>query len=80
MSDICDGGPAFPRSGNERDYGECGMSLRDYFAAKANNTDIAEIMCRLENTEYDGCERVCKITRQEARYVHADAMLAAREK
>jgi hypothetical protein len=76
------GGPAFPLP-KDRHLGDdykCGMSLRDYFAAKASEEDISEIMCRLENTEFDGCERVFKITRQQAKFIHADAMLKAREK
>lgn len=36
MSDKNDGGPAFPTDGkNEYPVGNNGMSLRDYFAAKA---------------------------------------------
>jgi hypothetical protein len=74
-----DGGPAFPVvfDGNIKSNG---MSLRDYFATHASEEDISEIMCRLENTEFDGCERVFKITRQQAKFIHADAMLKERGK
>lgn len=47
-----------------------GMSLRDYFAAKATEKDIA----------YWWEETALPITRVAARYAHADAMLAEREK
>jgi hypothetical protein len=50
------------------------MTLRDYFAAKASDGDIGEIMSR--HFYYDRDEYT--ITRQQARYIHADAMLAAR--
>lgn len=72
-----DGGPAFP-SGIWKDS-PYGMSIRDYFAAKASDNDISEIMARIENTEYDGLGRINTITRQQARYIHADAMLEARK-
>lgn len=35
MSDIYEGGPAFPASHFDLAEGEHGMTLRDYFAAKA---------------------------------------------
>ena len=35
MSAINDGGPAFPRTGNEYIQGSEGMTLRDYFAGQA---------------------------------------------
>lgn len=65
-----DGGPAFP------------ISLRDYFAAHATEKEIDNIMfdhINSEDVEYIGPVKY-SITRQEARYVHADTMLAAREK
>jgi len=76
------GGPAFPQevryiTPNQQtgSYGPCGgMTLRDYFAAKASDGDIGEIMSR--HFYYDRDEYT--ITRQQARYIHADAMLAAR--
>jgi len=71
------GGPAFPCENNIEKFS--GMTLRDYFAATASDLDISNIMGRIENTEFDGCERVFIITRQQARYIHADAMLKSRD-
>lgn len=79
-----DGGPAFPLCGSiVKQYqptgivtGEslqgfqAGMSLRDYFATHATEDDILY---------YYRLDEVCK-TRQQARYMHADAMLEARKK
>lgn len=76
-----DGGPAFPSIASEFDgidsngierWGngpQGGMSLRDYFAAAATETDIQAIMT---NTQLCGC------TRLQARFWHADQMLIAR--
>ncbi|SPA44642.1 hypothetical protein [Cupriavidus taiwanensis] len=72
---IKDGGPAFPRlkslSNKTPAYAVAesadGMTLRDYFAAKA----MPEIYNRVES---GGFERVAKLA-----YEMADAMLAARE-
>jgi hypothetical protein len=69
MSDkIKDGGPAFPRNGHpdKNDFPMDGMSLRDYFAAKA--------MSRIPFGEYE-TGKVAKIA-----YDTADAMLEARKK
>jgi hypothetical protein len=43
-----------------------GMTLRDWFATHATEADIKDIL------EWTNCSR------QEARYIHADAMLKAR--
>lgn len=67
MSEIKDGGPAFPRT---RKTGEVGMSLRDYFAAKAMQGLLA---C---NALY-GVEESKPDLAIDA-YEHADAMIAAR--
>ena len=78
-----DGGPVFPLCGSiVKQYqptgiitGESlqgyqsGMSLRDYFAIHAPEADILYYY-RLE----EGCK-----TRQQARYMYADAMLEARK-
>ncbi len=77
MSGIKTGGPAFPevriRSGDNYNpptrlyYG--GMTLRDYFAAKAMQGSLANFKGECSISEFaDGC------------YAMADAMLAAREK
>ena len=69
MSTIDDGGPAFPQ-GDDSAWGT-GMTLRDWFATHATDADIAAI----QNPPH-GAQN---ITRYEARYIHADAMLKARE-
>lgn len=70
-----DGGPAFPSActNNSEDV-RFGMSLRDYFAAKATNEDIDEFR-----------DDFNQITRRKewsirARYAFADAMILEREK
>lgn len=70
---IKDGGPAFPvqtdrgPDGTVTIFAEFGMSLRDYFAAKA----MASLMRSCSNSE----EQIAAWA-----YGYADAMLAAREK
>ena len=68
------GGPAFP---NSRHVGELtvvdgGMTLRDYFAAKALQSIIAE-----EGVEW---HMALKISSAKTAYNYADAMLEARNK
>jgi hypothetical protein len=63
VSYINNGGPAFPKHGYD---GPDGTTLRDWFATHATDEDIKDIR---EWTSY---------SRQEARYIHADAMLEAR--
>jgi len=68
---INDGGPAFPSVGEgfgNPSYSAPGMTLRDWFATHATEADILAAQ---------GAYRL--ITRYEARYIHADAMLEARE-
>lgn len=73
-----DGGPAFPRQGQAVEFGDGwlpaqeGMSLRDWFATMASQDDINHILWG------DDCPPNCSPA--EARYRHADAMLAEREK
>ena len=66
MSTIEDGGPAFPLQsiGPEFEPGYAGMTLRDYFAAKAMQAMISK----------HGREDVARCA-----YIYADAMLAARK-
>jgi hypothetical protein len=78
------GGPAFPAicktvNGVPMD---CGMSLRDYFAAKADSADIVIILHEhYEEWRKTGVlEGYQQPTRQQARYMHADLMLAERAK
>ena len=69
MQTIKDGGPAFPLQSIGPDFapGYAGMTLRDYFAAKA----MQGIYQRVND---GGFERVAKLS-----YELADAMLAASE-
>ena len=69
------GGPAFPRNILDHGHGvitthESGMSLRDYFAAKAMQGMLAYAYLHPLAME-DGCARDA--------YAMADAMLEARE-
>ncbi len=76
MSAIKDGGPAFPvPDSDSRGHIECshiGMTLRDYFAAKASEDDIKAHRTTDGSGLYIG-------SREEAKFAYADAMLAARE-
>jgi len=81
---INDGGPAFPTYWYDRDStGEMvvreqadGMSLRDYFAAKAMQSIIAKSPYEINSYEESKNKiEVCAI----GSYVYADAMLKARE-
>ena len=68
---ITDGGPAFPLPDNVGTLYH-GMSLRDWFAASASDADIDAM---------GECAEWWKpLDRAAARYMHADAMLVAREK
>lgn len=87
MSKIEDGGPAFPIIGTHERVLEVGMTLRDYFAAHASEEEIQAMANRIPTVECvktrpgGGGEIVCEKPvnwRQIARYMHADAMLAAR--
>ena len=62
-----DGGPAFPAQHYDLAEGEHGMTLRDYFAAKAMQGFIA---CPHTQGEPEGIATWC--------YQMADAMLKAR--
>lgn len=79
-----DGGPAFPRKGvqlaipkelakhpdiEQIAFFEDGMSLRDYFAAKAMQALVGRM------TDADSCQKVA-----EASYTVADSMIAERTK
>ena len=92
MSNTNTGGPAFPIPAHtypngEITHGECGMTLRDYFAAHATEEDICTAMNLVKKVEvvrdlgngHKVIERgYPENTRQIARYIHADAMLKAR--
>ncbi|MDR6421328.1 hypothetical protein J2801_003616 [Paraburkholderia phenoliruptrix] len=73
MSEIKDGGPAFPQQ-CDHPMAFVGLSLRDYFAAKAMQGLVAASGDGATNVSYDD-ESVAK-----SAYELADAMLRAREK
>lgn len=75
MSEIKDDVLAFPMPANEyAGHGpEWGMSLRDYFAAKAMQAYVTKIVTAADSAEFDKFVAQCS-------YETADAMLAAREK
>jgi hypothetical protein len=65
---------AFPLS-NEKNYGQDGMDLRDYFAAKAMQA-MANAICKIDDLGIisHAPNDVAQIS-----YVYADAMMKARE-
>lgn len=82
MSEIKDGGPAFPIPGEVFHYEEgsfsdkayAGMTLRDYFAAKAMHAALMTIVAGKDVTHAQMAQAVAPIA-----YMMADAMLRARE-
>ena len=72
------GGPAFPNSfpdtPDDEYYVANGMTLRDYFAAKAMQGAIAHGLFNADKASSDYAEYVATVA-----YVYADAMLKARE-
>ncbi len=88
MGSVNTGGFAFPRAYSEQHDSTRGMTLRDYFAAHATEEDICTAMDLVKKVEEvrdlgNGHKVIEKgypqNTRQIARYIHADAMLKARE-
>ena len=77
MSDKKDGGPAFPTvdANDEHDYGTRGMTLRDYFAAKA----LPVAWSAFSDGYYECDTGSINLSVAECAYQMADAMLAARE-
>lgn len=66
------GGPAFPIKGPLMQSDEQGMTLRDYFAARAMQGFLDEVGCNSDQKWFDEIA--------EGAYKVADAMLKAREK
>ena len=77
MSAVNTGGPAFPRPGDFN--AQTGMTLRDYFAAKAMQTMAFHRRNQFEtdNVDMSDWDEFFPIIAQEA-YSIADAMLKAR--
>ncbi len=89
MAGIKDGGPAFARSatifeeGTPYDEGDNGMSLRDYFAAKALAGVMANANPDVANMNHYRATEAKRTPLQQIAvecYAMADAMLAEREK
>lgn len=80
MSSVDMGGPAFPGFGQYADNE--GMTLRDYFAAKATDEDVRDQgeVIRARQQQIGGMGILPEGWRTIARYMHADAMLEARSK
>lgn len=80
-----DGGPAFPFGQTDElsgqlvnGWGSEGMTLRDYFAAKASEEDIQYQICAMAPRNGFGEVMSHKVSRSAARYAHADDMLKER--
>ena len=78
------GGPAFPQVDLKDHYGmlvpdrQAGMTLRDYFAAKALQTVMADAEAKRHLVQIGMGEKIPECLSQMA-YLYADAMLKARE-
>lgn len=73
MSTINDGGPAFPVPGLHHDESFNGMTLRDYFAAKALQARLAGVISAQQAYAW-GADEAARDA-----YDIADAMLRARK-
>lgn len=78
MSKNKSGGQAFPVAGSEHNYPIEGMTLRDYFAAKAMQSIVSAPKEMAELIDLLGA-KTAYAKASEAAYVIADAMLRARE-
>lgn len=79
MSNLKDGGPAFPIPMNPgetyKSHAVCdGMTLRDYFAAKAMQALLSRDNTSAFGTDHQENNKVCA----NVSYILADAMLEAR--
>jgi hypothetical protein len=79
MTQINDGGPAFPvpdshHANGQVLYGSNGMSLRDWFASHASDDDIERHQRLIERS--NGYTYQPSI--EECKYAYADTMIAAR--
>ena len=90
MSNTNTGGPAFPTEYRDDATQPCaeGMTRRDYFAARASEEDINAHIWKGHNEDFvmtDGygaktvVKRQAMWSREEAKFLYADAMLKARE-
>jgi len=74
MSNTNTGGPAFPIKGPVMTSDEQGMTLRDYFAAKAMPVHMAALSTWDAGSPEDWHNEIARLS-----YATADAMLKARE-
>lgn len=74
------GGPVFPFPAIHGRDAPTGMTLRDYFAAKATEEDIAYQILVMAPRNGFGEVMSHKVSRAAARFAHADDMLAERAK
>jgi len=80
------GGPAFPSHGDMGEVTQEGMTVRDYFAAKAIPLSWADWETAVKNTDEWGEEDIpffpseCFCHIAEDAYAMADAMIAERDK
>ena len=80
MSNTNTGGPAFPTTQeNGCNSGEPGMTLRDYFAAKAMPFEFKEYWDDFAECENQNIVEYWREEIAESCYAMADAMLKARE-
>ena len=85
MTEPKNGGPAFPLDADRLGIVNSGMTLRDYFAAKAMEGMISALTKFRDGNPQFG-EGMCDIIVNRPRdiseiaYTYADALLAAREK
>ena len=73
------GGPAFPANHYDLADGEHGMTLRDYFAAKAMQGLICEFLEDFKRTKTKKEKNILKEEFADACYGVADEMLKARK-
>jgi len=84
------GGPAFPFIDSASPLEHSGMTLRDYFAAKATDEDVRQYIndysqmvdgfyFSVATGKPEPTKMPTKRTREQAKYIYADAMLKARE-
>ena len=84
MSNTNTGGPAFPsglveNAADEVDSLHKGMTLRDYFAAKAMPFEFTDYWIDFEKREDKTIDEYWRFDIAESCYAMADAMLKARE-
>jgi hypothetical protein len=88
-NEINTGGPAFPLNWEQKgEFWAFGMTLRDYFAAKATEDDLqphiwkgfneTKVKVAQDGRKYE-VSLPAVFTREEAKYRYADAMMEARE-